>query len=89
MSWLFNIFDLFYSPWIRIRIRIPNPVPDPKHWFKPPLSALRQREFVIFFFLVVPYSAILLSLSVLRYRASIWAFLYLRESAKKRERGSA
>ena len=43
---------------------------------------------MIFFFLVVPYSAILLSLSVLRYRASIWAFLYLRESAKKRERSS-
>ena len=28
MSWLFNIFDLFLSPWIRIRI--PNPDPDPE-----------------------------------------------------------
>ena len=28
MSWLFYIFDLLLSPWIRIRI--PNPDPDPE-----------------------------------------------------------
>ena len=31
MSWLFNIFDLFLSPWIRI----PNPDPDPEDPLNP------------------------------------------------------
>ena len=56
MSWIFNIFDLILSPWIRIRIpnQDPdpedplNPDPDPKHWFNllfKHLTVLQRRAF--------------------------------------------